>query len=262
VLAPKVARPRSLRQALELAFVHRQHVRWQAGRSSFLGFVYPGSTDGAIVLDVSAIDEFRNVRSDDRSVSIGAFADVDALAREKLVQRVLGRAPYGPHAARFRLAALDAQLIVAGPGATRRVAFGLALSRPLPAHEIPLAVELPVDLPPLAFSDRRMRRRDGKASFDLRVFAALEMASPHRIDTATVAYTIDDGPLVGIQAVDEMLDGTVIARGTFAAAARRAADAFDGTDERTSVLRRSIVALTLSALSDAYAHSRTTSRGR
>ena len=253
---PKVTQPRDLRQALELAFVHRQHVRWQAGRSSFLGFVYPGSIDGAIVLDVSAVEEFRAIRSDARSLSIGAFADADAIAREAPVRELLGNAPYGPHAVRFRLAALGAQLVIAGPGATRRAPFEVALARSLPPHEIPLAVELSADVPAIAFADRRLRRKDGAATFDLRVFSALAMESAHRIGWATVAYTLDDGPAVEIPSVGRALDGAQIARGTFTAAARRAADAFSGDDERTSNLRRTIVALALSTLTDAYAQAR------
>jgi hypothetical protein len=48
----------------------------------------------------------------------------------------------------------------------------------------------------------------------------------------------------------------MIAKGTFAGAARHAADAFRGDDEKTNVLRRTIIPLVLSALKEAYDSSR------
>jgi hypothetical protein len=48
----------------------------------------------------------------------------------------------------------------------------------------------------------------------------------------------------------------MIAKGTFASAARHAADAFRGDDEKTNVLRRTIIPLVLSALKEAYDASR------
>jgi CO/xanthine dehydrogenase FAD-binding subunit len=252
---PKVARPRHLREALGLAFVHRGRIQWRAGTSGFLGLEYPGVGEGVIV-DVADVPDFREIHSDRHGVKIGAFADLEAVAREPLIRSALGDAPFGPDAARFRLAALDAQLIVAGMGSTRTTGLGALAARPLPPNEIPLAVTLKADLPKVAFADRRIRRKDGVATFELRVFVALALAGVHRIGTATIVYTLDGGTSTPLTSVSEALTGAMIAKGTFATAARHAADAFRGDDEKTSVLRRTIIPLTLSALKDAYDASR------
>src|SRR5580693_9444376 len=161
--ATKVARPRHLREALGLAFVHRGRIRWRAGRSTFLGFEYPGEGDGVIV-DVGEVPEFRAIHSDRFGLQIGAFADLESVAREPLIRSALGNAPFGPEAARFRLGALDAQLIIAGMGATRTARLDTLATRDLPPNEIPLAVKLKADLPQVAFADRRIRRKDGVAT--------------------------------------------------------------------------------------------------
>jgi CO/xanthine dehydrogenase FAD-binding subunit len=253
--ATKVARPRHLREALGLAFVHRGRIRWRAGKSGFLGLEYPGEGDGVIV-DVGDVPDFREIHSDRHGLKIGAFADIECVAREPLIRSALGDSPFGPDAARFRLGALGAQLIIAGTGATRTTRLDALATRDLPSNEIPLAVTLANDLPKVAFADRRIRRRDGVATFELRVFVALVLAGVHRIGTATVAYTLDDAQPVALAGVAEPLAGAMIAKGTFAGAARRAADAFRGDDEKTNVLRRTIIPLVLSALKEAYDSSR------
>jgi len=253
--ATKVARPRHLREALGLAFVHRGRIRWRAGKSGFLGLEYPGDGDGVIV-DIDHVPDFREIQSDRDGLRIGAFAEIEQVAREPLIRSALGETPFGPQAARFRLGALGAQLIVAGMGATRTTRLDALAARELPENEIPLAVMLKADLPKVAFADRRIRRRDGVASFELRVFVALALAGVHRIGTATVAYSLDGSPPVALAGVAEALDGTMIAKGTFAGAARHAADTFRGNDEKTNVMRRTIVPLVLSALKEAYDTSR------
>jgi len=253
--APKVARPRHLREALGLAFVHRGRIRWRAGKSGFLGVEYPGE-GGGVIVDVGDVPDFREIRSDRHGLKIGAFADLEHVAAEPLIRSALGDSPFGPEAARFRLGALGANLIIAGMGATRTARLDTLGTRELPENEIPLAVTLAADLPKVAFADRRIRRRDGIASFELRVFVALVLAGVHRIGTATVAYTLDGAPPVALSQVAEPLAGTMIAKGTFAAAARHAADAFRGDDEKTNVLRRTIIPLVLSALKEAYDSSR------
>jgi len=253
--APKVARPRHLREALGIAFVNRGRIQWRAGKSGFLGLEYPGVGDGVIV-DVGDVPDFREIQSDRHGLKIGAFADLECVAREPLIRTALGDTPFGPEAARFRLAALGAQLIVAGTGSTRTTRLDSLAARTLPHNEIPLAVTLKADLPKVAFADRRIRRKDGVATFELRVFVALALAGVHRIGTATIVYTLDGGPAVPLTSVADPLAGAMIAKGTFADAARHAADAFRGDDEKTSVLRRTIIPLTLSALKDAYDSSR------
>jgi CO/xanthine dehydrogenase FAD-binding subunit len=253
--ATKVARPRHLREALGLAFVHRGRIRWRAGKSGFLGLEYPGDGDGVIV-DVGDVPEFREIQSDRHGLKIGAFAEIERVASEPLIRSALGDAPFGPDAARFRLGALGARLIIAGMGATRTARLDMLSTRDLPDNEIPLAVTLAADLPKVAFADRRIRRRDGVATFELRVFVALLLSGVHRIGTATVAYTLDGAPPVALTGVAEPLTGTMIAKGTFAGAARHAADAFRGDDEKTNVLRRTIIPLVLSALKEAYDSSR------
>lgn len=254
--AAKVAKPRHLREALGLAFVHRGRIRWRAGKSGFLGLEYPGDGDG-IIVDVCDVPDFREIQSDRHGVRIGAFADIEQVAREPLIRSALGDTPFGPDAARFRLSALGAQLIIAGTGATRTARLDTLAARELPQNEIPLAVTLKADLPKVAFADRRIRRRDGVATFELRVFVALVLSGVHRIGIATVAYTLDGGPPVPLTNVAEPLTGAMIAKGTFADAARHAADAFRGDDEKTSVMRRTIIPLVLSALKEAYDSSRT-----
>jgi CO/xanthine dehydrogenase FAD-binding subunit len=250
-----VSRPRDLREALGMAFVHRGRVRWRAGKSGLLGLDYPGRPGDGKLVDVGSVADFREIRRDRHELHIGAFADIDDVAREPLIRSAFGEAPFGPEAARFRLAALGARLIVAGTGKTRSTGLDELDARRLPAHEIPLAITLGTQPPKVAFGDRRIRRRDGVATFELRVFVALALAGFHRIGTAVVAYALDGSPVPLVPVMRE-LDGAMVARGTFSAAARRAADAFRGDDERTNVVRRTIVPLVLSALKDAYDASR------
>lgn len=251
---PKIARPRHLREALGIAFVHRGRVRWRAGTSRFLGLEYPGHAGGGdgVVVDVRDVADFREIRSDRSGLQIGAFADLERVVREPLIRSALGEKPFGPDAARFRLAALGAKLTIAGTGATRTASLAALSERPLPSNEIPLAVTLAHALPKVAFGDRRIHRRDGAASFELRVFVALGIAGFHRIGEATLAYALDGAPPVALTGARDELAGAMVARRTFAGAAHRAADAFSGDDERTSVLRRTIIPLVLSALNDAY----------
>jgi CO/xanthine dehydrogenase FAD-binding subunit len=253
--APKVARPRHLREALGLAFVHRGRIQWRAGRSGFLGVEYPGEGEG-IIVDVGDVPDFREIQSDRHGLRIGAFADLENVTREPLIRSALGETPFGPEAARFRLGALGAQLIVAGMGSTRTTRLDTLGSRALPPNEIPLAVTLKAQLPKVAFADRRIRRKDGVATFELRVFVALALSGVHRVGTATIAYTLDGSVPVELTSVAEALTGAMIAKGTFPDAARHAADAFRGDDEKTSVLRRTIIPLVLSALKEAYDSSR------
>ena len=156
--APKIARPRHLREALGLAFVHRGRIRWRAGRSAFLGLEYPGEGDGVIV-DVGDVPEFRAIHSDRYGLQIGAFADLESVAREPLIRSALGNAPFGPEAARFRLGALDAQLIIAGMGATRTARLDALSTCELPPNEIPLAVKLKADLPDSVAEVADVRKR-------------------------------------------------------------------------------------------------------
>jgi CO/xanthine dehydrogenase FAD-binding subunit len=253
--APKVARPRHLREALGLAFVHRGRIRWRAGKSGFLGVEYPGEGDG-IIVDVGDVPDFREIHSDRHGLKIGAFADIEHVTREPLIRSALGDAPFGPEAARFRLGALGANLLIAGTGATRTARLDTLSTHDLPQNEIPIAVTLAPNHPKVAFADRRIRRRDGVATFELRVFVALLLSGVHRIVTATVAYTLDGAPPVTLTQVAEPLTGVMIAKGTFAGAARLAADAFRGDDEKTNVVRRTIIPLVLSALKEAYDSSR------
>src|ERR1700733_3269112 len=149
--ATNVARPGHLREALGLAFVHRGRIRWRAGKSGFLGVEYPGEGEGVIV-DVGDVPDFREIQSDRHGLRIGAFADIEHVAREPLIRSALGDAPFGPDAARFRLGALGAQLIIAGMGATRTARLDTLATRELPAKEIPLAVTLKADLAKVAFA--------------------------------------------------------------------------------------------------------------
>jgi CO/xanthine dehydrogenase FAD-binding subunit len=255
--APKVARPRHLREALGLAFVHRGKIRWRAGRSDVLGLDYPAAGEGdSVIVDVGDVPDFREIRSDKYGLTIGAFANLEHVAAEPLIRSALGDARFAPDVARFRLTALDASVIIAGMGATRTARLASLAAKPLPQNEIPLAITLAATLPKVWFGDRRIRRRDGAATFELRIFVALALAGVHRIATATVAYALDDGPPVPLAGVTAQLAGAMIAKGTFATAARLAADAFNGEDEKTSVVRRTIIPLVLSALNEAYAASR------
>lgn len=255
--APKVARPRHLREALGLAFVHRGRIRWRGGRSGFLGIDYFGEGDGNdVIVDIADIEDFHEIRSDKHGLTIGAFADIERVVREPLIRSALGDKPFGPETARFRLVALNANVIIAGMGSTRTTRLETLVDNPLPANEIPLAVTLAATLPNVAFGDRRIQRRDGAATFELRVFVALALTGVHRIATANVAYALDGAPPVALTGVTSLLSGAIVAKGTFADAARKAADAFHGADEKTSVLRRTIIPLTLSALKEAYDSSR------
>ena len=253
--ASKVARPRDLREALGLAFVHRGKIRWRAGRSNFLGLDYHGDSGGdSVIVDIADVVDFREIRSNAHGLTIGAFADIAHVAKEPLIRGAFGDRPFGPEIALFRLTALNAQVIIAGMGATRTADIDSLAT--MPANEIPLAVTLAAPLPAVWFGDRRIARRDGAATFELRVFVALKLAGYHRIDTVHVAYALDGDPPVAITGVMAQLAGAMIAKGTFADAARVAADAFRGSDEKTSVLRRTIIPLTLSALKEAYDASR------
>ncbi len=235
--------------------MHRTGVRWRAGTSAMLGLSYDGDADGAMIVDVCNVPDFHTVRTDRGGTAIGVFTSADAIARDPALASALGTVPLGPHEVRFRLSALGARLLIAGPGATRTTGL-LALGTPLPAHEIPVAVTLAGDPPAVWFGDRRITRRDGAASFELRVHVALWLEDAHRIAQATVAYGIDGGPPVMLAEVAAGMRDTMIAKSTFSQAARKASDAFRGDDERTNGLRRTIIPLLLSAFKDAYAASR------
>jgi len=258
---PRVARPQNLREALSVAFVHRARTRWRAGTSRLLGLDYPGPETDGFVVDVADIADFREIRTEHETLRIGAFADPDSALREPLLGSRLGRASIVADVARFRFAALGARLIVAGIGATRTAAFaevlGSGATRPLSPNEIPVAVELPTrGGPSVSFGDRRLYRRDGKASFDLRVYAALTLAGHHKIASAQVAYSVDESDLTPLPAVEATLRGAQIAKATFAVAARHAADVFHGDEVRANTLRRTIIPLVLSTLKDAYNDAR------
>jgi CO/xanthine dehydrogenase FAD-binding subunit len=251
-----------LREALGVAFVHRTRTRWRAGTSRLLGLEYPGEAESdGFVVDVADIADFREVRAEHETLRIGAFADPERVQREPLIGSTFGKTSFAPDVVRFRLAALGARLVIAGIGATHTAVLADVLgadpSRPLAPSEIPLAVELQTrGGPRVSFGDRRLFKRDGEASFDLRVYAALTLANHHKIANATVGYAVDDAELASLPGVEAILRGAQIARTTFAVAARHAADVFHGDDLRTSTLRRSIIPLVLSTLKDAYADAR------
>ena len=222
-----------------------------------LGIDYSPEGDGdGVIVDIADVADFREIRSDRHGLTIGAFANAAQVAAEPLIRSAFGDTPFGPEIARFRLTALDAGVIIAGTGVTRTARLESLVTKPLPPNEIPLAITLSANVPQVSFGDRRIRRRDGAATFELRVFVALALAGVHRIATATVAYSLDGGQMVPLGEVTAQLAGTMIAKGTFATAARLAANAFNGDDEKTSVIRRTVIPLVLSALKDAYDGSR------
>lgn len=259
--AKNVARPRDLRESLGVAFVHRDRTRWRAGKSRFLGVDYTREDHaGGMLVDVGDVIDFRDIHADRHGLRIGAFAEPEAIGNEPLVRQTLGGTLFAPEVARFRLAALGAQLVIAGIGSTRKArldeVLGPNATRPLAESEIPLAVELRTGSSHVTFGDRRIRRRDGAATFELRVFVALNLIGVHRIGSATVAYCVDGEEPVSLQAVDAALRDAMIAKGTFSNAARHAADAFRSDDVKSNTLRRTIIPLVLSALKDAYTASR------
>lgn len=243
--------------------MHRGRVRWMAGTSRLLGVAYDGVADpNDVILDVSHLPDFYAIRNERDELRIGAFARIDAIAREPAIARALGSAPFAPEAARFRLASLGAKLVIAGVGSTRTVPLAEALEPDrITAAEIPMAVEMKLGDRRVAFGDRSIRRVDGAATFDLRVFVGLELGGFHRIVTARVAYSLDHGPPIAIAAVETALRGVMVVKTTLADAATCAASAFessdDGAAEKRSVLRRTIIPLVYSALNDAYAQSDT-----
>lgn len=256
----KIVRAKSLRDALGAAFMHRGRVTWRAGTSALLGIEYLGDDGSAAIVDVSDVAEFRAVRNDRRGTWIGAFAGADTIAADPTVAAAIGDAARSPVVARFRLSALGAQLEIAGTGSTRIASLddvlGPSSTRPLVPSEIPLAVVLHADRPAVWFGNRRINRRDGEATFELRVFVALTFSELHRIASAAIAYSLDGGSPIALGPVEADLRGANIAKSTFANAARRSADAFRGDNVHTSTLRRTIIPLVLSALKDAYAAAR------
>lgn len=244
-----------------MAFVHRNRTRWRAGTSRLLGLEYPGVPESeGFTVDVADIEDFREIRAERDMLRIGAFADPDRVLCEPVFGRSIGRTSIAADVARFRFTALGARLIVAGIGATRIAALsevlGADASRPLGPSEIPLAVELPTNSTGISFSDRRLQRKDGPATFDLRVYVALSLAGHHKIDAATVAYSVDAMELATLPMVEATLRGANIAKTTFAVAARHAADVFHGDEVRANTLRRTIIPLVLSTLKEAYADAR------
>jgi CO/xanthine dehydrogenase FAD-binding subunit len=244
-----------------MAFVHRNSTRWRAGTSRLLGLEYPGVPESeGFTVDVADIADFREIRTERDTLRIGAFADPDHVLREPVFGSSIGRTSIAADVARFRFTALGARLIVAGIGATRTAALsevlGVAAIRPLAPSEIPLAVELPTNGIGVSFSDRRLHRRDGPATFDLRVYVALSLAGHHKIEAATVAYSVDAAELATLPTVEATLRGANIAKTTFAVAARHAADVFHGDEVRANTLRRTIIPLVLSTLKEAYADAR------
>jgi len=73
----------------------------------------------------------------------------------------------------------------------------------------------------VSFADRRIRRKDGVATFELRVFVALALSGVHRVGTATIACTLDGGAPVALTSVAEALTGAMIAKARFPGRAPR-----------------------------------------
>jgi CO/xanthine dehydrogenase FAD-binding subunit len=240
----------NLRDVNNAAFLHRERVRFRAGRSALLGIALdPASGDG-VAIDVADVPELRAIAtSPNGSATIGAFATL-----EELSAALPMLAPRDAAAAnvRLRLALHGARVTVYGLGRTRTTAIEqLAVA----AHELPATIDVPAIREGLGIAERRRATNDGSASFALGITAALRVSPLARFEQVRIFVDVD-GVVRRATTAEARLEGERCDRDLIPDAARLAAASIKADDARSSAIARAIQPLVLAALRDAFEAAR------
>jgi CO/xanthine dehydrogenase FAD-binding subunit len=236
----------TLREVNDLAFLHRERVRFRAGTSELLAVALEPQDDDGFVVDVREVGELRAIaQAPNGAPVIGAFAPCAAVAIEL---PAICPSPATLANARMRVGLHDPRVRVYGLGATRLVPLDRLVLAP---HELPVALELAPPRPGLGIAERRRTTNDGEASFTLGVTVALRVTALARFEHVRVFVDLD-GAIRRAGAIEEALEGRRCDRDLFLGAARAAATAIPATDARSSALARSLPPLVVAALRDAF----------
>jgi CO/xanthine dehydrogenase FAD-binding subunit len=255
----QIATPGTLQAALTLAYQHKKKTRWLVGKSDLLRLDYSRVPRDAFIIDARGIAQFRAVeRFHEGLWGIGVFTALSTLDHHREIGRRLIGETEMPL---LRLLGLEAKVSIGMPGTTRTVPLESIFADNrlrIEPHEVPIALEVPVQPPGLAFAERRRATADGAASYDLRLLVCMKVGSLGRIQQIRIALGLDDGaPVRAIPAEDRLtgrrLDGRRAEIEAFGEAARLAAQSIASVDARTSAAARGLPALALSAFKEAYA---------
>jgi CO/xanthine dehydrogenase FAD-binding subunit len=249
----KLHAPKTLRDALGLAYLHRgSELRWLLGRSELLGVDIASVPRGAFIIDARKIPEFRAIDASPSRANLGVLAPL---------AEVSARGDVGPvffpdgRITRLRLCALDARLSVAGAGAMRHIALESAFaadgSLALGKSEAPLALELHVPRAGYGVAERRLITKDGAASFVLELHVRLRLTALGRLEGTRIFVLLDGGAPMRARDAEERLDRREPEPQALADASRLAAGTIDPADVRAAAAARAIPMLVMGALKDA-----------
>ncbi|MBV8642435.1 MAG: hypothetical protein JO225_00775 [Candidatus Eremiobacteraeota bacterium] len=241
----------TMRDVNNLAFLHRERTRFDAGASELLGVALEpvgGATNFAV--DVRELPELRAITvAPNGSTLIGAFVPL-AKVQESLPAVIPPDASLAN--ARMRLALHDARVTVFGLGRTRIAPLD---ELTLAAHELPVSIELPAGNALLGVAERRITTNDGATPLSLGVTVGLRVTPLARFEN--VRFFIDlDGDMRRAADAEAKLEKQRCDRDMFAEAARLAATAIPANDARSSAAARALVPLALATLRDAFEAAR------
>ena len=240
-----ISAPRSLGEALSLAHVHRERVRWLIGESTLLGLSYKLVPRESFILDARNVPElWAGPRADGPRFRFGAFASEARLRAHPITQRLIS----GEIPPMLALLVAGASVEVASLGRVRtRHLDALALA----AYEAPVAVIIEAPAADEVCIERRRAIRDGDASHELHTVAVFGVAPDGAIRRARIALAVDDLPPVRGRAAERHLEGHRLASERCADAARLCAEAIVPRDARSAAAARSALPLALSLLRQA-----------
>jgi CO/xanthine dehydrogenase FAD-binding subunit len=247
---PHPAAATTMREVNNLAFLYRDRARFRAGESELLGVrLEPVPGDG-IVVDVCELPELRLVRfAPNGAATIGAFTTPAALAAA-----LPARFPADAKVAnqRMRLALYDGRVTIYGLGRTRTAALERVALAP---HELPVAIEIAPPARGLGIAERRRTTNDGDASYSVGVTVALRVSLLARFEHVRIFVDVDGDVRRAAQA-EATLEGRRCDRDLFPEVARLAAASIPSGDARTSAMARSVQALAIGAVREAFAAAR------
>jgi CO/xanthine dehydrogenase FAD-binding subunit len=236
----------SLREINDLAYLHRERVRFHAGESMLLGVALERRDGDGIVVDVREVAELREIgRAPNGMPVAGAFATRATLASELPAIAPVGATPAD---LRMRLALHEPRVRVCGLGGSRIVPLERLALAP---HELPVALELTPPRPGLAIAMRRRTMNDADASQSVGVVVALRVTLLARFQDVRVFVDLD-GAIRRAVEVEAQLEGRRCNRELFLEAGRIASNAIPTTGVRSSALARTLPPLVIAALREAF----------
>ncbi len=239
--------PSTVRDLLEMSFVHRECTRFRGRSSELLDCAF--NYDHPTAIDLDRIPELQTVERTASGVRIGAFARLDRLSA---VVPELFSIGMPPEAARLCLSLLGAEVRVAASGTLRTVRID-AWTRQ--AHECPVSLQLSNIADGTGFGSRRLATNDGASSFMVETGVLVRVGVRGNMDVVRIAIAFD-GSSVRARLAEARLEGKRIDPGTFPDAARAAAYVIMPVDARTSAASRAVPPLIVRSLRDALANAR------